>query len=247
MHDQHSRAAADLLLEARERGTALDVEGLACAPESLDQVYAIQALVAPALGAVGGWKVAGPAFAPLAASGVLASPAALPAARFPLRGIEVEVGYRLGADLPGRDAPYGEEEVAAAVDAVLATIEVVESRLVDRERAGALWALADNQSHGALVLGPLHQGAWRAFDVAELHVELGFDGETIVDRLCHNAAGPPLEQLVMLANACRGHCGGLRKGQIVTTGSLMGIEYAPPGARVRAVVERLGEVEVGFG
>ena len=53
--------------------------------------------------------------------------------------------------------------------------------------------------------------------------------------------------VVRLANLCGTHCGGLKAGQIVTTGSLMGIEIAPFQAKVTASVGHLGQVSVNFG
>ena len=78
-------------------------------------------------------------------------------------------------------------------------------------------------------------------------VSLHFNSDEVLHRTCRNAGGHPLELVVRLANLCAGHCGGLRAGQIVTTGSLMGIEVAPFQASVTANVGDLGQVTVSFG
>ena len=244
--------AAELLLQARADGEPLAVDGLDWAPQGNDDAYAVQALVQRELGLVGAWKVGArsaddpSSYAPIPLSGVHPSGVTLPDEEFPLRGIEVEFAYRLGTDLPAREGGYSAAEVTDAVESVLPVIEIVESRLVDRAAAGASWALADHQSHGALVLGPAHVD-WRTLEVATPHVSIAFGDEVVLDRECRNAAGDPFGQVAALANLAVRHCGGLRRGQVITTGSLMGVIYAPSGSRVTALVRGLGPIEVEFG
>ena len=128
----------------------------------------------------------------------------------------------------------------------MAVNEVVESRLLDRDKAVAMWMLADNQSHGELIFGqPV--SAWQELPLDEIAVRLTFDYDVMVDRTCRNAGGQPLDMVVKLANLCGTHCGGLLAGQIVTTGSLMGVEFAPTNALVSATVGGLGSVSLQFG
>ena len=251
MNESEIAAAANALLRARASNAPLDVDAQPSVPSSLADAYAIQALVAAGTGAVGGWKIGAPSprapatFAPLASAGVCASGIALGDGGRRMRGIEVEVAYRLAKGLPSRCEAYEADEVAVAVDAVLPIIEVVETRLSDRNAGNGMWALADNLSHGELVVGNAVK-AWQDLRLEELAVLLRFDGEVIVDRVCRNAAGHPFDLLVRLANLCGTHCGGLRAGQIVTTGSLMGLELAPVGAMVSATIEGVGTVEMKF-
>lgn len=179
------------------------------------------------------------------ASGITSSPVNLADGEHRLRGIEVEVAYRMAQSLPARSEPYSAEEVAEAVDAAIAVVEVVETRLSDRGAADGLWALADNQSHDGLILS-VPVSDWRALSLASPHVRLSFDDDVVVDRACKNAGGHPFDVVVRFANLCGSHCGGLQQGQIVTTGSLMGVLWAPPGATVNAEVEGLGRLNVNF-
>jgi 2-keto-4-pentenoate hydratase len=252
LNESEITAAGAALLAARASHTRMDVNKQPAMPSGVADAYAIQAIVAAASGAIGAWKIGAPAphaqasYAPLAHSGVCASGITLADGGHRMRGIEVEVAYRLAKDLPPRSAPYTADEVADAIDAALPIIEVVETRLSDRTAADGMWALADNQSHGELVLGqPV--GAWQDLSLDKVAVLLRFDNEIIIDRLCHNAGGRPFDMVLRLANLCGDHCGGLRAGQIVTTGSLMGLELAPAGAMVSATIAGVGTVEVGFG
>ncbi|MBX6744311.1 MAG: fumarylacetoacetate hydrolase family protein [Acetobacteraceae bacterium] len=246
------QAAASLLLTARREAAPLAADRLARLPiASRADAYAIQERVAAELGPVGAWKVgasspeAEPARAPIQAAAIHVSPAVLPAAAFHRIGIEVEIAYRLGCDLPARQAPYGRAEVEAAIEAVLPAIEVVDTRLADHEAMGALWKLADNQLNGGLVLGA-PRADWRAVDPATQPVRLRVDGALVHEGRGGNAAGDPIRLLVWLANACGSHCGGLRRGQVVTTGTLTGLRFVGSGAEIHAALPGLGEVAVSF-
>ena len=251
MNESEIATAAQALLHARSSHLRLDVAKHPAMPSGPDDAYAIQALVAAASGAVGGWKIGAPSpagqatFAPLADAGIVTSGIALHDGGRRIRGVEVEVAYRLANDLPPRSTIYEADEVAEAVDAMVAVIEVVETRLSDRDAGDGMWALADNLSHGELVLGePV--SVWREVLSNDIAVLLRFDDDIIVDRVCRNAGGKPFDLVVRLANLCATHCGGLRAGQIITTGSLMGLELAPAGATVSASIAEVGTVEVKF-
>ncbi len=245
-------AAAGLLLTARRERRPIPADRLERMPiASRAEAYAIQEAVASALGPVGAWKVgapspeAEPARAPILAEAIHASPARLPAAAFHHIGIEVEIAYRLGRDLPPREAPYDRTEVEAAIEAILPTVEIVDTRLADPEAMGPLWKLADNQLNGGLVLGePL--ASWRAVDPMTQPVRLQVDGALVHEGRGGNSAGDPMRLLVWLANACGSHCGGLRRGQVVTTGTLTGLRFVAPGAEIRASLPGLGEVALSL-
>ena len=243
--------AARLLLAARASGERLDTSTLDWSVDSAADAYAVQARVLVELGPAVAWKVGArspdqePFYAPLPSDDVHTGPAALSDSSSAL-GIEVEIGYRLAIDLPAREAAYDRNDVIVAVGAVLVVVERVDTRLLDREAAGPWWSLADFQLHGALVLGGAH-GDWRGFDLGQPQVRLTFDEQAIVDRPGRNTAGDTLGLVVKLANLAANHAGGLRAGQVVTTGSLMGIEPVPAGARVEARVGELDPVSIQFG
>ena len=223
----------------------------AAALASEADAYAVQERVARELGPVGAWKVgaaspaAEPVRAPILAATIHASPVTVPAAGFHVIGIEAEIAYRLGADLPPRERPYTSAEVAAAVEGMLPAIELVDTRLADHAAAPPLWKLADNQINGGLVTGPLAT-AWRRFDPVSQPVRLEIEDTVVAEGRGGNTAGDPFRLLVWLANHLGSQGGGLRRGEVVTTGSLTGLRFVAPGARVRATLEGLGQVAVTF-
>ena len=251
MRPETIEPAANLLIEARRNHTQLTALPEDCRPETPDEAYAIQDAVTRALGPVGGWKVGfrppptDAIRAPLPATLIFPGPATLPAERFHIIGIEAEIAFRLGADLPQRAEAHDLDSIVAAIDSAHATIEVVDSRIRDWRAADALWKLADSQMNGALVHGD-GTTAWRGTDFAQQPVTLTIDGTVAVESVGGNPAGDPLGLVVWLANHCAARGGGLKAGDIVTTGSYTGLSFYEPGITVVADFPGLDTVRVAL-
>ena len=249
--DRHADTAA--LLLAAWRAPAQKLNGLpaALAPTDEAQAYAVQRRVSAELGAIGGWKVgaagpdAPPSCAPMPASGIHPSPARMPAGRCTMRGVEAEISFRLGADLPPREAPYGRAEVIAAIACCLPAIEVLESRFADPDAQDRLALLADGLTHGAFVYGP-PAGDWQGIDFARETASVAIDGATIKEGT-GNPAGDMIRLVQWLADTGARWAGGLKAGQYVTCGSWTGKDYAGPTAQVQASFGHAGSVSVEFG
>jgi 2-keto-4-pentenoate hydratase len=244
-------AAAAALLHARARGALLPGLAAWTVPQDIGQAYAIQDAVAAALGPIGGWKVgaqgphAEPTCAPLPASLIHRSPHVLATGSCSLRGIEAEIAVRIKHDLPPRPQVYTSSELASAIASVHPAIEVVCSRFTDFRKQGALSLLADSLSNGALIVGP-GQAAPFPLDQAKQPVQLHFGMEQVAEATGGNPAGDIWRLLSWLANHVAARCGGLRAGQIVTTGSCTGMLFAGPDIDVSAVFPGIGEARVSF-
>ncbi len=242
-------AAAALLVEARRSGVLLAALPPALRPATVGEAHAVQEAATRRLAeTVGGWKANAPPgeepqWAVLFERLIFPSPARIPAKSFPLRGVEAEIAFRFTADLQPREAAYGREEVAAAVVAFPA-IEVVDSRFADFMQATPLERLADHGANGAFVAGAPFAG-WRALALSKLRVTLAFGDKTVVDQVGGHPIGDPLEPAVALVNEMR-KAGGVRRGQLVTTGSCTGMNIADAGDSVVARFEGLGAAEVTF-
>lgn len=251
------QTSAAVLTMARQGRTPrpLDLPA-ALRPQNLAQAYAVQDAVVRERGEIAGWKVgaaspqAQPARAALTGDSVWVAPAGQavqrPAAGFAVMGVEAELVYELGTDLPARTTPYSAAEVLAAVTSVRSAIEVCDTRFAAWAQQGEWSRLADQACHGALIVGsgtadvaavqPLAQG-----------VELRVNGSVAVQHTTWgNPAGDPLRLLVWLANEGAHSLGGLRAGQWVTTGSCTGTVLVAPGTRVVADFPGLGRAELVF-
>ena len=247
--------AASALLAARSENRPLAGFPTGSAPDDIGAALAIQdAQIALAGEPIGAWKVGPgsadfpPTSAPITVSRILASPARLSMA-LRLKAVEVEIAFRLGADLPACDAPYTTDAVRAAIVTVMPVIEAVETRYDSWPVADRLWALADNQSNEALIIGPetrFAPGDPPRTDAGTLTIggrvkaaDRGFPG------------GDPFALIAWLA----GHLGGrdavlaergLKAGDIVTTGSWNGVDFSADGLTVQAAFPGLGAVTLGY-
>ena len=249
--DRHKDAARLLLSARRDPTQPLNSLPEVLRPKTEEQAYLIQREVLAELGGIGGWKVGSPNptdpinCAPLPESGIQASPAQVPQARCPSRGVEAEIAVRFGTDLPPRETPYMPDEILAAILSAHPAIELLQSRYRDVEAVDPLSNLADSLSHHGLVFGPAIPD-WQGIDLAQEGVRLLVDGAEIKQRT-GNPAGSMLRLLVWMANTGSQWAGGLRAGHFVTTGSWTAKDFVPPGARVQVRFARCGEVEVAFG
>jgi 2-keto-4-pentenoate hydratase len=244
-----AEALARLLLAARESGSGIAALAPELVPATADEAYAVQDIVAARLGRIAGWKVGAPSpsaepnCAPLFADLVAASPARWRAARFPLGGIEGELAFRFGHDLPPRAKPYSEDEVWQAVATLHPAIELVQSRFADFRAAEKLALLADFVSNGAFCYGAA-LADWRRVDFRRQSARLTIDGKEAASAVGGNAAGHPKRLLAWLANhrARRGR--GLAAGDIVTTGSHTGLAFIAAGATATVQFAGIGEANL---
>lgn len=244
-------AAVARRLVAAHKGAAAVPHADALPPDRAG-AFAVQDQTVAGLGAVGGWKVgakgpaAEPGCAPLPASGLMGSGAALLGPPWRMRGIEVEVAVRLAKDLVPASGEPDAATVRAAIGAVMPAIEVVETRLADWRDSAPLAQLADLQSHGGLVVGDPADIALEDLDLRMVQAYLAFDGQPVASTRGANPAGDIWRLVGWLAWHCAQRGQPLRAGQIVTTGSCTGMLFAPEGAHVQAQLEGIGRVELRF-
>ncbi|GAA4474981.1 fumarylacetoacetate hydrolase family protein [Gluconacetobacter asukensis] len=217
---------------------------------SEDEAYRIQDATLRALGGrIAGWKVGAPspdsepATAPILDATLFDTVTVLPRGLCRLIGVEAEIAYRFGRALPPREAPYTAQDVRDAIESVHPAIEILDTRFVTPGSQPAFDHLADQQSHGALFVGPALTD-WHALVPTQERVTLTIDGRVAVDHVGGNSAGDPIRMLVWLASHAARYAGGLAAGTIVTTGSTSGTVFVEPGTRVRASFAHLGSLSL---
>ncbi|MCP4329782.1 MAG: hydratase [Alphaproteobacteria bacterium] len=251
--------AVRLLLAARGDHRRIESFPAECRPATMADGYRIQDGVAAALDVPrAGWKIActsdeaceilsadGPFPGRVFASVLVDSPAELSAGAFHFRGLEGEFAFRLGADLPPSGAPYSAGDMASAIECLYPAIEIVNSRFIEWTKAGAPSLAADNAVNGALVIGPAVTG-WQSTDLAAHGVSLSVNGAVRQTGTGADVLGNPLAALAWLANDRADWIGGLKAGDVVTTGTCTGIVYAEAGDSATADFGDLGAVTVAF-
>ena len=242
-------AAAELLVHARRSGDLLTRLPESLRPANAAEAYAIELATVALLGdGVAGWKVAtlpefGLVMGVILASRVYAADAAVAAAEMPMCGVEAEIAYRFDRPLPARETPYERAEIEAAVTAFPA-IEIVDSRFRSYAATPAIERAADFMSNGGFVQGE-PRSDWRSFDLVNVEAALLIDGAEIVREVGGHAAKDPLLPAIDLVNQMR-KSSGIAAGQVVTTGSYTGLNYAKPGSRVEAIFAGFGSAAFAF-
>jgi 2-keto-4-pentenoate hydratase len=252
--------AARVLLDARRDHRTLPAIPEACRPATVEEGYQVQdALVALSGERVVGWKLGAttpywqrraglktPMAGRLLEGAVHPGGATLQGSRFHLRMIECEYAFRLGVDLPAREAPYGLEEVTAAVEAVHGCIEIADTRYDKGLMMDTPSLIADNVLAGAYVVGPALEG-FRAIDLTHAPVRVFEGGKLLTEGSGEHTGGHPILPLVWLAEDRRVRGDGLRAGMLVSTGSCTGGYRAPAAAVVRAEFSGGSCVELTLG
>lgn len=229
------------LVDAQRRG-AQDVDAAPYSALGWDAAYRVQHGVMQALGesmglyktatAADGTGIVAPIFASrVGQSGVLKLPLAN------ITGLEVEVAVVLGADIA---AGASEADVAAAVDHYFVGIEVVGTRYADRSMSGPTGGLADGLSAYGYVINPARRPAGTRLDGFDVTLEFG--GKQIYQAPAKHGFGSVLGSLVAYARAPRAEYP-LRKGMMITTGSLCGMV---PTSGTGHAIARLGDSVVEF-
>ncbi len=160
----------------------------------------------------------GPVAGFMAQDTVHASGSTLSAAPFLRPGVECELCVHLAHDLP--PALTTVEQAAAAVDTLMAAIELVENRYEELGAFGTPSLMADQVYHaGAFIGAPLAE--WHGLDLAALRGVMTVDGAVVGEGLGRELLGHPMAALAWLAGSAEAAAfGGLRAGQVIMLGSV---------------------------
>jgi 2-keto-4-pentenoate hydratase len=198
------------------------------------------------------WKVGAPApdatpmFGPMISAWIADDASVLTEPRYRLRGLEAEISFLMGKDLPPRETPYSREEIVAAIESCHPAIEELEAGVTDPAKVARFTMIADLQMHGGFVHGPAVAN-WQQIDFAKESVSLAVDGTVRVERTASNTAGTDLLRLVLyLANEGSSRTGGLKRGDWITTGSWTGNTFASAGSQVKVRFTTAGGVSLRF-
>lgn len=245
---------ADILVEARRTGTQAKAAALDVGIASIEKAYAVQDRVASMLNWFGEvaptyWKSGGPGkekailHAALPPDGVLASPGDASDLLLFAPGIEAEIALRLGRDVtPNISDQLTYANIDDLIDSMTVAIEVVDSRWFEGPDAPAMLRLADQQSHGALVLGEWQPYARRNWAAQTCRIRIGTQ-EDQVRQGTHAYGDPTWAVPEWLRHATRKGAT-VAAGTVVTTGTWCGILPVERGERIVVEFERLGEVAI---
>ena len=164
------------------------------------------------------------------------------AGRYLYPRVEVEVGFILAADLPG--AGCTEDDVLAATEALVPSIELIDTRITDWKIA-LCDTIADNASSAGFVLGKARVSP-ADVDVKKIDAVLTRNGEVVAEGRSDAVLGNPVTAVAWLSRKVESFGVRLRKGEIVLPGSCTRAIDARAGDAFVADFTGLGSVRLSF-
>ncbi|MFD0361753.1 2-keto-4-pentenoate hydratase [Nocardia sp. GCM10030253] len=164
------------------------------------------------------------------------------ASRYLFPRVEVEVGFVLGADLPGADCT--EADVLAATVAYAPSIELIDSRIKDW-KIGLTDTISDNASSAGFVLGAARV-APKDLNIKAIDAVLTRNGEVVAEGRSDAVLGDPVIAVAWLARKVASFGVRLKAGDIVLPGSCTRAIDAHPGDSFHAEFAGLGSVRLQF-
>jgi 2-keto-4-pentenoate hydratase len=164
------------------------------------------------------------------------------AGRYCYPRVEVEVGFVLGATLPGEGCT--EEDVLDATEAVAPAIELIDSRIRDW-RIGLVDTIADNASSAGFVLGP-ERVKPRDIDLLGIDAVLRRNDEVVAEGRSDAVLGNPVTAVAWLARKVASFGVRLEAGHVILPGSCTRAIDARPGDDFVAEFAGLGAVTLSF-
>ena len=156
--------------------------------------------------------------------------------------VEVEVGFVLAADLPGAGCTEG--DVLAATEALVPSIELIDTRITDW-KIELCDTIADNASSAGFVLGAARVSP-ADIDVTKIDATLTRNGEVVAEGRSDAVLGNPVTAVAWLARKVESFGVRLRKGDIVLPGSCTRAIDAGSGDEFVADFAGLGSVRLSF-
>ncbi len=233
--------AAELLAWSRKTQTRLPPLAPDLAPRDLNEAYDIQlaaALLRPMPN--GGFKLgltnedaqrAADTFAPIVGRlGLLdiqRGPAQIALPENHLRIVEAEVIFEVGRDLPPGYAPFSEQRVRASLSRAFAGIELCNTRFDTSVEPSLACVVADNSNADLIVVGDALTEA-DLEGLGNLSVTLRRRGKPDIQSSTQKVLGNPLRAVTWLANWLARRGEGLKRGQLISSGSCTGMTEVAP-------------------
>ncbi|MBO6521419.1 MAG: fumarylacetoacetate hydrolase family protein [Rhodospirillales bacterium] len=243
---------------ARAEGRLLPRELVAEVAER-NMSYKVQAAAAKAAGLTrAGWKIAatsemaqellgmdGPSIGPVFKEHLYQPGDTLPVHTAHGAAIECEIAFRMGDDLPDDHIVSFEDLMDATADAFIA-VELVGCRFEGGFKdAGISVCISDFSFNGGLVVGPDIPG-WMDMYLATVSAEVTVNGEKGNAGTGEAVLGNPAFALQWAATEAYTIGMPLKKGDVISTGTMTGVTPVKPGDELICDFGELGQIPLTF-
>lgn len=160
-------------------------------------------------------------------------------------GLEFEVCFEMGEDIPPSKNPYTAETITPYVGAAMPAFELIDDRAADYSDLDAISILTDRCWCNGVVLGA-KTTEWHALDLANLKGEVIWNKVHDETGNTGAALGNPLTAVAFVANHLASRNRQLKAGEIVMTGSAVKTRFPQSGDVATYRVEGLGEVSISI-
>jgi 2-keto-4-pentenoate hydratase len=253
MEEAAARHAAETLLREHKTGARFKaLDGLQSLPDGYDIQDKYVALLSTEQGEAVGYKVAltskamqafcgidHPASGVVLAKRVHHSGVTVRRADYGRLGLEFEIAVRIKSDIPA--SAQTPAQIAPHIDGVCTAFELVDDRAADYSNLDIRSLIADNAWNGGVVLSDF-SSHWP--DLESIPGKATRDGAPIGEGHGRDILGHPFNSVAWLNAHLASRGGSLRKGQIVSTGSVIKTVFPEQAAVYRFAFEGLGAVEV---
>ena len=154
-------------------------------------------------------------------------------------GLEFEIAVRIKSDIPA--SAQTPAAVAPHIDGVCAAIEAVDDRAADYSNLDVRSLVADNSWNAGIVLSNF-LAQWP--DLESMLGKATQNGAPIGEGFGRDILGHPFNSVAWLNAQLASRGGGLRKGQVVMTGSVMKTVFPTEDAVYAFALENIGNVNV---
>jgi 2-keto-4-pentenoate hydratase len=156
--------------------------------------------------------------------------------------VEGELAFVLKKNLQGPSVDI--EDVLAATDYVLPSLEVVDSRIANW-KIKLTDTIADNASSGLFILGN-ERFSIKDLDLTKVEMNLYKNGELINSGTGQDVLGHPAACVAWLANKLYEYGITLKAGEIILSGAISAAVSIKEGDQITADFNRLGKVKTSF-
>ncbi|MCA0305435.1 MAG: hypothetical protein LCH95_23795 [Proteobacteria bacterium] len=188
----------------------------------------------------------GPAYGPIRKKRVFEHKATVRADQWSRLGVELEIVLVLNANVPKpKGKGYDRKSIAKYVGEARAGFELIDDRGADYGRLTVPWLIMDVGWNGGSLLAKRNPN-WRNLDLGKLEGSISFDGKVVRTGHSGDVLGHCYNALAWLANKLGAHGKTLKKGMIVSTGSMVACQFVPPGSTAVGHIAGLGEVTLKY-